>query len=384
MNDATSRSSGHKADSVTDPEFQKRVRDLVIGNPDTRQVAKQVAAMLFFDLGKTPTANQVQGLIGRGSHSTVGDALDEFWSEFRDKMSMRLKNPDVPEPVLALFSDTSNTVWSMAMQHANAAAEQTIAQRTSALQAEALRAREEATQHASDKQRLEGALAEARAQAQQLQENARELLERLEAQTRLADEAQTLRRQAEVQLQAEQQRAQAERDESRRQIEALSARLEQDAQSHAETSRRQLLEIDAQRTKVKELEQSVRRRDNEYQALRDERDTAAQQHHLALATLQASLAASEARHQAVLDSSRLVEQHLEGVQRDLASVRADRDATQRNMSQIVDESAAKDRRLQIAEGMVRDLRDRLDAARAQPAQRVRKKTETAATPDKES
>ncbi|MFM0150974.1 DNA-binding protein, partial [Paraburkholderia sp. RL18-085-BIA-A] len=64
--------------------------------PKTRELYREVCALLFFRFGLTPTANRLYQLVKRGSMSTPTAVLGEFWTELREKSRVRIDHPDLP------------------------------------------------------------------------------------------------------------------------------------------------------------------------------------------------------------------------------------------------------------------------------------------------
>src|SRR5690606_28853597 len=83
----------------------------------TQTLYKEVAALLFFRYGVTPTANKLYQLVRKGSMSAPAQALQTFWEDLRDKSRVRLDVADTPEELQALTGDLLGRIWQEAMGH---------------------------------------------------------------------------------------------------------------------------------------------------------------------------------------------------------------------------------------------------------------------------
>jgi uncharacterized protein YhaN len=275
-----------------DAELAADIERLKVAFPKTRELYREVCALLFFRHGITPTANRLYQLVKRGSMGTPTAVLGEFWTDLREKSRVRIEHPDLPADLGAAAGELVATLWTRATVSAGAAldalreevemqragAQQSVAaardelgrveialeQRTAALLAAQVEVRE-----------LEKAQAEGHAQRQALEAG----LERSRA-ALAARERELVEVREGVSRDLEKLRAAAERAEDR-----LRA-----------SEKRALLEIDRERstaTKLqKELDEATRRADR--------KDT---EHRHAVEALQAQL--GDARHQAGVLQGRL-------------------------------------------------------------------------------
>jgi hypothetical protein len=260
--------------------------------PRTRELYREVCALLFFRHGITPTANRLYQLVKRGSMGTPTAVLGEFWTELREKSRVRIEYPDLPADLGAAAGELVATLWTRATAAADTAldalrgeveaqrtesqqlviaardelgrVETALEQRTAALLAAQIEVRE-----------LDRAQAEAHAQRQALEAELSRMSAALAARDReLVEVREGFSRDLEKQREA------AERAEDR-----LRA-----SEKHA------LLEIDRERNNAaklqKELDGATRRAD------RKDDD-----HRRAWETMQAQL--GDARHQAGVLQGRL-------------------------------------------------------------------------------
>src|SRR5258708_19813927 len=89
--------------------------------PKTRELYREVCALLFFRFGITPTANRLYQLVRRGSMGTPTGVLGEFWAELREKSRVRIEHPDLPADLGAAAGELVAILWSRATASAEAA-----------------------------------------------------------------------------------------------------------------------------------------------------------------------------------------------------------------------------------------------------------------------
>jgi len=104
--------------------------------PKTRELYREVCALLFFRFGITPTANRLYQLVRRGSMSTPTAVLSEFWAELREKSRVRIEHADLPQELQGAAGELVATLWQRATVAAQASLE--------ALRVEVEQARQEA------------------------------------------------------------------------------------------------------------------------------------------------------------------------------------------------------------------------------------------------
>ncbi|MGF6780878.1 DNA-binding protein [Paraburkholderia sp. GAS334] len=88
--------------------------------PRTRELYREVCALLFFRFGQTPTANRLYQLVRRGSMGTPAAVLGEFWAELREKSRVRIEHPDLPADLGAAAGELVATLWTRATASAEA------------------------------------------------------------------------------------------------------------------------------------------------------------------------------------------------------------------------------------------------------------------------
>jgi chromosome segregation ATPase len=219
--------------------------------PKTRELYREVCALMFFRYGITPTANRLYQLVHRGSMGTPTSVLAEFWSDLREKSRVRIEHADLPEDLQGAAGEFIGALWTRAttaaqaslaalrdeVEQARKAAEASVAaretdlertetaleQRTSALLAAQVRIHElEQAQAAADSTRgsLEGEIA----RLGQANADMSAQLEKQRASTELA----------ETRLQASEKRAQLEIERER----TANARLQRELEATAKRTAR--------------------------------------------------------------------------------------------------------------------------------------------------
>lgn len=85
---------------------------------DTKDLYREVAALLFFRYGITPTANKLYQYVRKGSMSAPAEALAKFWDDLREKSRVRIEHPDLPDELKSAAGDLVATLWSQAQSAA--------------------------------------------------------------------------------------------------------------------------------------------------------------------------------------------------------------------------------------------------------------------------
>jgi hypothetical protein len=301
--------------------------------PNTRELYREVCALLFFRFGQTPTANRLYQLVKRGSMGTPAAVLGEFWTELRDKSRVRIEHPDLPADLGAAAGELVATLWTRATVSAQAELD--------ALRAEVEGQRAEAEQRVAAARdelgRTETALEQRTAALLVAQVEVREL-EKSQAEghaARQALEAELVRLKSEVA--ARDRELDKVREGFSRDLEKLRETAERAEERLRATEKRALLEIDRERGVAaklqKELDEATKRAD---------RREAEQRR--AVEALQAQL--GDARHQAGVLQGRLdaVQATNATLQDQLAEQRradADRSSPARAKSAISRSTAAR-------------------------------------------
>jgi chromosome segregation ATPase len=253
--------------------------------PKTRELYREVCALLFFRFGITPTANRLYQLVKRGSMSTPTQVLGEFWVELREKSRVRIEHPDLPAELQAAAGELVATLWTKSATSAQAALE---ALRADA-EAEKASARNEVTTLQAELARTETALEQRTGALLAAQVRIQELEQAQAAgdATRQALETEIARQQDEIGAR-DQALVQARADFSG-ELDKLRASAELAEERLRAAERRALLEIERERVvsarSQKEVEAAARRAEQSETRHREE-----------IQALQAQL--GDARHQA--------------------------------------------------------------------------------------
>lgn len=82
--------------------------------PKTRELYREVCALMFFRFGITPTANRLYQHVRRGSMSMPTAVLGEFWAELREKSRVRIEHADLPEELQGAAGELVAALWKRA------------------------------------------------------------------------------------------------------------------------------------------------------------------------------------------------------------------------------------------------------------------------------
>ncbi|OUL78989.1 DNA-binding protein [Paraburkholderia hospita] len=260
--------------------------------PKTRELYREVCALLFFRYGQAPTANRLYQLVRRGSMGTPAAVLGEFWAELRDKSRVRIAHPDLPADLGAAAGELVATLWTRATASAQAELDALRAE------VEAQRAEAELRVAAARDElgRTETALEQRTAALLAAQVEVREL-EKGQAEghaARQALEAEVVRLKSEAAARGRE--LEKVREGFSRDLDKLRETAERAEERLRATEKRALLEIDRERGAAAKLQREL----DETTKRADRRDA---DHHRAVEALQAQL--GNARHQAGVLQGRL-------------------------------------------------------------------------------
>ncbi|ACC76273.1 DNA-binding protein [Paraburkholderia caribensis] len=260
--------------------------------PKTRELYREVCALLFFRFGQTPTANRLYQLVKRGSMGTPAAVLGEFWAELREKSRVRIEHPDLPADLGAAAGELVATLWTRATASAQA-------------ELDALRAEVEGERTAAE-QRVAAARDELGRTETALEQRTTALLA-AQVEVRELEKAQAEGHAARQAMEADIVRLKNEAIARDRELEKVRASFSRDLEKLREsaaqsgerlraTEKRALLEIDRERSAAARLQKEL----DEANRRADRRDA---DHRRAIETLQAQL--GDARHQAGVLQGRL-------------------------------------------------------------------------------
>ncbi len=206
------------------------------------QPAVWPAADQLMAQGIRPTVANVREVTRRGSAGTINDALKDWWQDLAERLSNRIPQPDVPQPVI----DMTRELWAKSLAHG----EQAFA----ALREESLAAARAATE---EKQAALTALEQLRLQYQQLleqherlREAEKDLLTRLSAESSQRTEAENRWQQ----LQEKQSDLESARSQLEKELALLAAQYRHaEQQWHGERE-----QLSRQREEQAELSRALR------------------------------------------------------------------------------------------------------------------------------
>ncbi|WP_421377197.1 DNA-binding protein [Paraburkholderia sp. DD10] len=104
----------------SDAALAADIERLKMAFPKTRELYREVCALLFFRHGITPTANRLYQLVRRGSMGTPTAVLGEFWADLREKSRVRIDHPDLPAELGAAAGELVSALWTRATASAGA------------------------------------------------------------------------------------------------------------------------------------------------------------------------------------------------------------------------------------------------------------------------
>ena len=227
----------------TEIELQSDIETLRGRFRETKDLYREVCALLFFRYGITPTASKLYQFVRKGSMSAPAEALAKFWEDLRSKARVEIDHPNLPSELKASAAEAIAALW----REATAAARHELA---------SLRLEDQAAveQALGEEARARQAAAEALASAETLrhqvaaaQESLQQRQTDLEAERRA--HAGTVARLQELQRHLEEARNQQERvrvDFSAELAKAREAVEVANSRSDA-AERRALLDIDQER-----------------------------------------------------------------------------------------------------------------------------------------
>jgi chromosome segregation ATPase len=261
-------------ENLTDSGLQADIAALRERITDTREVYREVCALLFFRYGITPTASKLYQLVRKGSMGVPGEVLAQFWQSLREKTRVKIEHPEMPDAIKQVAADAVQGVWLAAA----AAARDELSE----VRADVERRAEEAeTQRHQAQTALDFARREIAAGQHQLDELTRQLTEAQEAlQAERAAHAATTARLEESRGQVDERDRQlaAVRAQFSEELEHTRQQIAQAQERAAATERRVMLELDQERQHRQRSERAVEELRTELAASRTEHKEAAIEH----------------------------------------------------------------------------------------------------------
>ncbi len=221
--------------------------------PKTRELYREVCALLFFRFGVAPTANRLYNLVRRGTMSTPASVLSEFWAELREKSRVRIEHPDLPTDLSEAAGELIGALWTRAA--ASAHAELTLLRdEVEAAHAEAeqkvVAAREELGRTETALEQRTAALLAAQVEIRELERQ-----QAVEVARRKAVEAETKRLNEDAL--ARERELEKVRDTFSRDLEKLRETAQRAEERVRATEKRALLEIDHERRAAAKAQKEV-------------------------------------------------------------------------------------------------------------------------------
>ena len=101
-------------------EIQSEVDALKARFVHTKELYREVCALLFFRYGLTPATNKLYQFVRKGSMSAPADALTKFWDDLRSKARVEIDHPDLPPELKAIAAEAIASIWRQAAAGARA------------------------------------------------------------------------------------------------------------------------------------------------------------------------------------------------------------------------------------------------------------------------
>jgi len=99
---------------IDEQQIRSQIEELWTQFPQTKDIYREVCALLFFRYGVTPTANKLYQLVHKGSMSAPSEALALFWKDLREKSRVRIEHPDLPEDLKHTAGELVASLWGKA------------------------------------------------------------------------------------------------------------------------------------------------------------------------------------------------------------------------------------------------------------------------------
>jgi len=98
----------------TETELQSDIEALRGRFTETKDLYREVCALLFFRYGITPTASKLYQFVRKGSMSAPAEALAKFWEDLRGKARVEIDHPDLPSELKATAAEAIAELWRQA------------------------------------------------------------------------------------------------------------------------------------------------------------------------------------------------------------------------------------------------------------------------------
>jgi hypothetical protein len=94
-----------------DARITADVADIRARFTDTHDIYRELATVLFFRYGITPTGNKLYQLVRKGSMSAPAQALADFWDTLREKSRVRVTHAELPPALADAAGELVATLW---------------------------------------------------------------------------------------------------------------------------------------------------------------------------------------------------------------------------------------------------------------------------------
>lgn len=215
--------AGRPPASIPEAQIAAEIEALRARYPQTRELYREVCALLFFRYGITPTANRLYQYVRKGSMATPAQVLARFWSDLRERSRVRIDHPELPPELRETAGELVLQLWARAQEAAARSFDERAAQAAAAVDAarrQASEAEEEVAGLGERLQAMSAELADSRAQAVEL---GRQLAT---IQGRLASMTEMLRDQSDEMRELREELAASRRDVARALGEANALRVQ--------------------------------------------------------------------------------------------------------------------------------------------------------------
>ena len=95
----------------TEIELQSDIETLRGRFRETKDLYREVCALLFFRYGITPTASKLYQFVRKGSMSAPAEALAKFWEDLRSKARVEIDHPNLPSELKASAAEAIAALW---------------------------------------------------------------------------------------------------------------------------------------------------------------------------------------------------------------------------------------------------------------------------------
>ena len=111
------------ASAAADATLAAAVERLKAAEPKTRELYRDVCALMFDRFGIRPTPNGAYQLVKRGSMTTVTEVVNAFWDELREKNRARINRPGLPPELQEAAGELIASLWGKSNAAAHGALE---------------------------------------------------------------------------------------------------------------------------------------------------------------------------------------------------------------------------------------------------------------------